>query len=68
MDGLEEKASKILVSMNLEVNKKILKRVLTPVVGSMSAGINLQIQFPTSYSTWNPLHSVTAHKLEFFTM
>jgi hypothetical protein len=52
----------------LRVNKWKLKRVLNSVVGSLNAGINLEIQFPTSYSTWNPLHSVTAYKMEFITM
>jgi hypothetical protein len=77
MDGLEERGTKTSGRQarredpnmrTLGVHKKILKRVLNSLVGSLNAGINLQIQFPTSYSTWNPLHSVTAYKMEFITM
>jgi hypothetical protein len=75
MDGLEERGIKTSGQRarredenmrNLGVNKRILKRVLNPAVVSLHAGIKLQIQFPTSYSTWNPL-SVTAYKMEFIT-
>jgi hypothetical protein len=37
--------------INLRINERIIKRVLNSVVDQLNAGINLQIQFPTIYST-----------------